>query len=263
MARKKKSVSASAQFVQVFGWEMDLPAWRFMSCYGRCLLIELRRLYNGGNNGRIGLSVRQAAELLGCNKNTAQRIFKELVEKGWIAPSVKGAFEWKARHATTWRLTDKAVAFGIDQPTKEYARWQPVQKPVPASGTIGLPERDRGRRDGITERDREDDAPRICPAEGDRALCQRSEPVGHSVSAMETAPRADASSHTEPFKLTAATVRDERLRQGLSLRDFGVRVGLSHTYIGLIEKGARPISAAVATKLSSAFSNSNGELHEG
>ena len=46
--------------------------------------MEFRRLYNGGNNGKIVMSVRQAVRLLGCCTDTAAKVIKELEEKGWI-----------------------------------------------------------------------------------------------------------------------------------------------------------------------------------
>ena len=57
---------------------MKLPAYRLLSCYGRALLLEFRIAYNSYNNGDIVISVRQAARLLGCDKDTAHKAIQEL-----------------------------------------------------------------------------------------------------------------------------------------------------------------------------------------
>ena len=125
--------SSGPRFSAIYFWEMDLPAYRLLSVYGRALLIEVRRKYNGSNNGGIAMSVRDAARLLGCNKNTAFKALRELEEKGWIRAAATGSFHWKAeaggrkfRAATTWRITNQPIGLGVDtKETKEYVKWKP------------------------------------------------------------------------------------------------------------------------------------------
>ena len=69
MTQKKKF--KGQRFIQMFEWELSCPAYRYLSVYGRALLIEFRRLYYPGKNGKIPMSVRHAAKLLNCNKDTA------------------------------------------------------------------------------------------------------------------------------------------------------------------------------------------------
>jgi len=125
MARKKKYLGP--RFVALYLWEMDLPAYRLLSVYGRSLLLEFRRLYDTHNNGEICMSVRQAAQLLNCNKDTAAKYLEELEEKGWIRVTEKGCFNQKTeKTASTWRITNQPVGAGVDTPsTKEYANWKP------------------------------------------------------------------------------------------------------------------------------------------
>ena len=133
MARPRKPGPSVPRFVQLHHWEMDCPAYRHLSVRGRALLLEFRRLYNGANNGEIYLSVRQAAALLNCCKDTAAKALEELEEKGWIRPMDKGSFQWKAhadgtrtKLATTWRITNQPIGMGVDTPaTKEFTRWRP------------------------------------------------------------------------------------------------------------------------------------------
>ncbi len=114
-------------FVALYQWEMDCQAYRHLSVYGRALLMEFRKVYNGHNNGKIVMSVRQAAKLINCNKNTAAKTIKELEGKGWIRQSTKGSFSQKTdKTASTWRITNKPIGMGVDTPeTKEYASWTP------------------------------------------------------------------------------------------------------------------------------------------
>ncbi len=123
MATKR---SNAPRFVQLYHWEMDCPAYRALSCYGRALLLELRKRYDSTNNGKITMAVREAAALLGCHRNTAAKLFQELANKGWIRATQKGSFGCKIKLATTWRITNQPIGLGLDTPaTKEYARWKP------------------------------------------------------------------------------------------------------------------------------------------
>ena len=66
---------------------METPAWRALSPVAQALYPWLRLEWRGvkfNNNGKIQLSVRQAAERLGVSRNTASRAFHELQEKGFI-----------------------------------------------------------------------------------------------------------------------------------------------------------------------------------
>ncbi len=121
------------KWVQIHFWELDLPAYLHLSTGARALLIEFRRKFNGSNNGDIAMSVREAARLLGCHKDTAVKALREVEEKGWIRPMEKGSFHMKSeaggrkfRAATTWRLTNHPISLGVDTPaTKEYIKWRP------------------------------------------------------------------------------------------------------------------------------------------
>ncbi len=126
MTRTRKPYTGPL-WVQVFHWEMDCPAYKLLSVYGRSLLYEFRRLYNAGNNSQIVMSCRQAADLLNCNKDTAFKALKELQAKGWICLGVKGCFSQKTdKTGSTWRITNQLVGMGVETPeTKEYARWKP------------------------------------------------------------------------------------------------------------------------------------------
>ena len=106
-----------------------LSAPAFLALRGNAvkLMALLHKRYNGANNGDISMSVREAAREVRCSANHAVSLFRELERAGFITPTVKGAFSWKARHATTWRLTwlpteDTRALSGFAEPTKDFMR---------------------------------------------------------------------------------------------------------------------------------------------
>jgi DNA-binding transcriptional MocR family regulator len=127
--------------VQLFHWEMDNPAYRDLSANARAIYTEIKRRYNGSNNGFIVYSVRQAADELGIGKTTAANALTELETHGFIVAEQRGAFHWKIdvtrerhRPASEWRLTvyhsDRAIGIESKYPTKEFMRWPEIQNTV-------------------------------------------------------------------------------------------------------------------------------------
>ncbi len=105
-ADKRGRSLTKGTFAQLPETVMASAAYATLSLPGRAVLFELARLYRGGNNGRLGLSCRQAAERLQCSKDTAGRAFRELVERCLVESSVAGRFDAKgAQFASEWRLT--------------------------------------------------------------------------------------------------------------------------------------------------------------
>lgn len=64
-----RSIGGDGHHVRFYQWELKSPAYRSLSLGARALLIELKSLYNGSNNGDLFLSVREAARRLNCGKN--------------------------------------------------------------------------------------------------------------------------------------------------------------------------------------------------
>ena len=72
---------------------IDTPSWRALSSTAQALFPWLLMEFKGekyNNNGKISLSVRQAAERMGVAKDTAAKAFRELQAKGFIVVK-KGA----------------------------------------------------------------------------------------------------------------------------------------------------------------------------
>ena len=105
---KQRRRSRGPNFIQLYRYVLDSPAYVSLSANARSALIEINRGYNGANNGDIVLSVRSIAERMGCTKKTAGITLQELVEKGFIEERVKGAYSVKFRHATEM-ATDRSA----------------------------------------------------------------------------------------------------------------------------------------------------------
>lgn len=122
MGKKKKGKGES--FVKLTRHMLGHPAWLDLSTGARCIYIEIRKRYNGNNNGEIHLSCREAGENAKCGKNTASKLFKELQEHGFIKESIKGRF--RNKWASTWILTNEE--YGGHHKTDEWVKWQPKEK---------------------------------------------------------------------------------------------------------------------------------------
>jgi hypothetical protein len=111
-------------------WLIDTsnaPAWLAMSAHARVVYMALKARYSikARNNGRIYLSVRQAAKETGFSKNTAARCLRELACYGFIVMTNPGCLgvdgKGKAPH---WRLTE--LGYMTDPPTRDFLKWDGV-----------------------------------------------------------------------------------------------------------------------------------------
>lgn len=122
-----KGRSTHARHIRLHHYLLNSPAWRALMPGPRALLMELYALYNGSNNGDLFLSEREAAKRCGVkHKNTAAKWFRELEDKGFIRPKVRGSFNVKVPTATAWILTE--FEYNNQQPTKDFMRWGMTQK---------------------------------------------------------------------------------------------------------------------------------------
>lgn len=131
VGRYKKRKTGTGRHVQLPEWVQASEAWATMKPGPRALYIELKRRFNGANNGEIFLSHRDAARALAVHRNTVGAWFEELSERGFIkqtaapylGPSGVGI-------ASKWELQELQGQNG--QPaTKEFMRYKtriPAQK---------------------------------------------------------------------------------------------------------------------------------------
>jgi DNA-binding transcriptional MocR family regulator len=117
---------------------LNSPAYVSLSLPARSAFFEVLRGYNGANNGKIALSVRQLAERMNYSINTAMRALQELVEKGFVEPRIKGSFSVKFRHATEWRLTDRRCDATGARQSQAFLKWKPPP-PAPAEEKSATP----------------------------------------------------------------------------------------------------------------------------
>ncbi|MCY1127696.1 helix-turn-helix domain-containing protein [Frigidibacter sp. RF13] len=98
-------------------------AWRSLSGAAVKLFLELHTRYNGGNNGKVRLSLNEATEALGLGKATIHRAYHELQGKGFIVLQTAG--NWYGRQAHEWQLTTKALETGKGSvaPTNDWRSW--------------------------------------------------------------------------------------------------------------------------------------------
>lgn len=128
--RKKRRVGSNGrnegggQFMPVPYHTARSEAFRALSGGALKVFIEIRCRFNGGNNGRLTLSMDEAARLLGMSKSTVQRAFSELVEKGFLKLRRPG--QWYGRRAAEYIATD--VSFDGYAPTRDWQRWKPSNK---------------------------------------------------------------------------------------------------------------------------------------
>lgn len=129
MSRRPKRAAGAKHWVQIEHYLMDTPAWRALSANGKAIYIEVKRRYNGKNNGLISFSSREAGEALNASHQTGARALSELQQHGFIEVTEDSTFQRKVKLAREYRLTEKRDDRpGLEAPpTKEFIRWRPVE----------------------------------------------------------------------------------------------------------------------------------------
>jgi hypothetical protein len=117
-------------FVPLLKDTIASPAWRAMSPSARCVYVALKQRYSSNfkNNGRLYLSVRQAAKEVGVNKDTAARCFREIEHYGFgvITSGACLGVDGKGK-AAHWRLTE--VGYMTEPPTRDFLSWDGIPFP--------------------------------------------------------------------------------------------------------------------------------------
>jgi hypothetical protein len=87
MGRDRNNEAKSEHWTKMVRPTMQTDAWRALSSTAQALYPWIKLEWHGpnsNNNGKLRLSVRQAAECLGCNRKTAGRAFSDLQAKGFL-----------------------------------------------------------------------------------------------------------------------------------------------------------------------------------
>src|SRR6056297_2708767 len=98
MGRDKRNEQNHEHFTKLVRQNMMTPAWRALSVHAQALYPWLKlewKVPRANNNGKIAMSVRQAARLLGCSKETAGRALRDLQQKGWRSRSARPAVSFE------------------------------------------------------------------------------------------------------------------------------------------------------------------------
>jgi hypothetical protein len=140
---KSQRNTAKEQYTPLPYAQLKSEAWRSLSGAAVKVWLELHTRYNGSNNGKVHLSLNEAAENLRLGKATVQRAFVELETKGFLKLEKRG--NWYSRRAHDWRLTTKPMhtAKGKDAATQDWHHWRRPRKTEhgsqadPSSNTTG------------------------------------------------------------------------------------------------------------------------------
>jgi hypothetical protein len=114
-------------FVMLPWYVIDCIPWRSLTFAASAAFIQVARLYNGWNNGQLGLAASTLAERMGCSKATAARALNELETTGFIGVQKVGIFRRKDRLASEYFLTLYKNDVNGDLPSKAFMRWRPQQ----------------------------------------------------------------------------------------------------------------------------------------
>lgn len=134
MARRRKNGSrvnatgrsqGDGQYVNLPYSLLNSEAWRTLSGSAVKVFLELRTRFHGANNGKLHLSLEEAAGLLKLGKATVQRAFQDLEQRGLVACTKRG--QWYGRQASEWAVADKGVDGG--PPAYLWKQWRPSGRP--------------------------------------------------------------------------------------------------------------------------------------
>jgi biotin operon repressor len=131
---QKGRSKGEGQYCQLSYDFLHSAAWRSLSGAACKVFLELRTRFHGANNGRLILSLEEAAGLLGIGKATVQRSLEELQEKGLVIRTRRG--QWYGRIASTWATTDKSI--NGDSAPQAWKAWRPPQAPQKTKRGSGM-----------------------------------------------------------------------------------------------------------------------------
>lgn len=151
MRPKGKRQGGVEHWTRMIRSAMEEPAWRALSPVAQALYPWLKLEWRGpdaNNNGKIRLSVRQAAARLGVTPDTAGRGFHDLQRKGWIVQTeaaclgMEGAAKSPAYEITELKMPGSDLHHG----RKLYQDWQKGHDFPVAEVASNNPKGSNGRR---------------------------------------------------------------------------------------------------------------------
>jgi hypothetical protein len=125
---KRERGERLSPFVPLLKSTLASPAWRAMSHGARSLYAALKAFYNPNshNNGKLFLSTRDAAEMIGSGTEEIVRWYRELQHYGFVVQVTGGCLGADGEgFAPHWRLTE--LGYMRDPPTLDFMRWDGVK----------------------------------------------------------------------------------------------------------------------------------------
>lgn len=122
MSKRKQAQVYPGGFVMLYRHYTNSPAYKDLKPPAKVLLLEFLEIcFPQERNGRLSISVNNAAKKLNISKPTAIKAFTELVEHGFIV--LTNGERWQERKAREWRLT--VMPCNGRQPSNEWQLWSP------------------------------------------------------------------------------------------------------------------------------------------
>ena len=118
---QRAKAKAEERFVRLGHDLTSSPAWKALGAYARDAYAWIERRYNGKNNGKVPMAVRELAKQMNADPKTANRALKRLQAFGFLKVHQQGHMGLRGdeqRRATRWRLTQHRC--GDHQPTQDY-----------------------------------------------------------------------------------------------------------------------------------------------
>ncbi len=109
------------RFVQLHEYIVRSYAWKRLSPLARCAWLEIGFIYNGSNNGRLGVSARFLADRLGTCPTSAAKAIRELMNWGFL-DRVKASDFTRKKAAAEYRLTHLPCDVTGNLPSKRFMR---------------------------------------------------------------------------------------------------------------------------------------------
>ena len=100
------------QFVAIPYSMIEHQSYKALSPDAKCVLVEMHLGFHGHNNGRVGFSIRQAAECLHSGKGRATRAMNELQERRFIICHAQSSFNMKTKKSREWEITSREMPNG-------------------------------------------------------------------------------------------------------------------------------------------------------
>ena len=153
MGRDRRNERRAEHFTKMIRSSMETPAWRALSAAAQALYPWLKLEWRGpeaNNNGKIKLSVRQAADRLGMGINTAARAFHDLQAKGFIfvTEPARLGFGGDAK-SPSFEITELAMPGGGPDGRKLYRQWREGEDFAVYKATIHNPSGTRKKQNPV------------------------------------------------------------------------------------------------------------------